>query len=478
MLKSWMILLLFFCAFAFSQEEDVPSPENNECEEVCCEHITLTLDTAISRALNFNRQLFNSVDAKIKSEYAVALAESEFEIKIVPNGRAGYVGGGREGDGSTIGVGADFNKRFQNGTRISVSPSLLRGPDHYYNDVAVTITQPLLRGLGREYQLSGLRGAEYGFRSSLRGLFTSQLQLIVKTISSLYDVVKAKKNVELNTESFTRVQKSYQAAKLKEKIGLSDGMDVYRAETELQQAEDQLVSAQERLQEVEDNLKDLLAYPLDTCIEVEVPLIYTPNNTCAEEAIKLALANRVEMDQAEDQWQENIRLSKMAKENLWPEMNVVLNYSNRGRDPYFGRSWTCHREDMWGVGFTTSTDFNLYGEKIAYEQSLMSVQAAERNMDQVKANLILDVKRALRNLQRADKKIALQEKQIHTAEGQMYLSKLKFDRGMANNFDVIQAEKNLRNAQVTYWNAIIEHIVGEYQFLLATGMLIDKPCIQ
>jgi uncharacterized protein YqgC (DUF456 family) len=46
---------------------------------------------------------------------------------------------------------------------------------------------------------------------------------------------------------------------------------------------------------------------------------------------------------------------------------------------------------------------------------------------------------------------------------------------MANNFNVIQAGKALRNAQQNHWNAIIDHIIGEFQLLAAMGLLIDKP---
>jgi outer membrane protein len=81
-------------------------------------------------------------------------------------------------------------------------------------------------------------------------------------------------------------------------------------------------------------------------------------------------------------------------------------------------------------------------------------------------------------LDRAYERIHLQEEQIKTTEGELYLAKIKFDRGMADNFNVIQAEKSLRSAQQTYWTALIDHVVGEYQLLAAIGLLIDKPNIR
>jgi len=302
--------------------------------------------------------------------------------------------------------------------------------------------------------------------------------LISRTIQGLYEVVKAQKAVFLQEASYQRIKKFYQAAKLKEKIGLSDALDVYRAEIEWRHAEDDLTSSQERLQETEDSLKDLLALPLETCIQVDVPLNYSENNFSLDEALAVALNNRIEIDQADDQWKQNYRLSCIAKKNLLPDLNLVVSYSNWGQNELFTRSCTRDRESTWGVGFTTSTDFDPVRDTIAYEQSLMAIQTAERGIEQIKTNISLEVRKVLRHLNRMDKRIDIQAQQINTAQGELYLSQLKFDRGMADNFNVIQAEKSLRIAQLSYWNALIDRIVGEFQFLAALGRLTDKPNIK
>lgn len=439
--------------------------------------VVLTLETALSRALNYNRQLQNTVDGEVKAEYNLSLAESEFDIDYSPNGRTGYTGGKKEGTGVAAGCGIDISKKFTTGTVITLSPSFLKTPDHYHTTLNVLVAQPLLRGFGKEYQLANIKGAQFGLRSARRNLYIAQVQLVIRTTQAMYEVIKAHKALELNNESYERVKRAYQAAKLKEKIGLSESLDVYRAEIELQSAEDSLVTSQERLQDTEDTLRDILALPLNAPLKIELPLIYTESKLNPDQGIQLALENRIEMDQAEDQWRESFRLSKIAKNRLLPDISVLFDYTSCGFDEVFTDSCFCKRENKWGVGFTTNGDFNPTGEQYAYEESLMAINSSERGMEQTKATLTLEVKKAIRNLQRAFKRIALQEEQIHSSEGQLYLAQLKFERGMANNFDVIQAEKTLRTAQITYWSAIIDHIVGEFQLLAAIGLLTDKPCI-
>lgn len=447
-------------------------------EEPCQGELTLTLESAISLALNNNRSLMNTTESVTKAEYQVSVAEYDFDWQVSPNAEIGYIGGGSVGSGTSCGGGFDFSKKLRCGTTFTVSPFIQRAHEHWNANMKTVMTQPLLRGRGREYTQSQLRGAEFSLRSSQRSLYTAQAQLIVRTVTSMYEIIKAKKNVQLNEASLKRIEKFYQAAKLKEKIGLSDALDVYRAEIEQRRAEEAHTAAQEKLQDCEDTLRDILALPMDTCLTVEIPLKFSPVNISSEEAIDISQKNRIEILQAEDQWCESRRLSMISKENLWPELNMVVNFSNNGSDAILVDScnWR-NRESRWGIGFTSSSDFNPVGLKSAYEQSLLAIDAANRNIDQTRANITLETKRALRHLERASQRIELETEQIKTSEGELHLSQIKFDRGMANNFDVIQAEKNLRSAQLNYWNALIDHIIGEYKLLEALGLLMEKPQI-
>ena len=458
---------LFIALFIFIQ--CCQASEDSSC-------LMLTLPDAVSRALQYNRQLSQSVEGLTKAQYGVDLAESEFQISVTPNSQAGMFGGDHARTGWRMGGGLNIEKKFTKGTRLFFVHYLIKTRHHYLTDIQGTLTQPLLRGLGKEAQLAGIRGAQFAFRTAYRSLYLAQVQLILRTIQALYDIIKAEKIVQLQEESLTRLQKFYQAAQLKEKMGLSNGLDLYRAEIELRQSEDALTSALEKVEEQRDFLKDLLSLPLDTDICLDVPLFCTPRPIELEQAIQSAFTNRIEMDQALDEKRENERLARLAKHNLYPELNLVLNYSNVGRSRSLGQC-SRHRENVWGIGFTTSTDFNPLWERVAYEQSLMAVDSALKGIDQMKATLVLDIKKTVRQLERLAKRMLLQEKQIQTAEGELKLTTIKFQHGMADHFHVLQAEKTLRTAQQHYWSSLIDHMMAEFQLLSAMGLLIDKPQI-
>lgn len=443
-----------------------------------CETIILNLESALTIAFNQNRQLMNAEDSTVNAQFQVNLVASEFDLQIRPKGDVGYVGGGKAGTGAAVGSGIDFAKKFTYGTRFNISPAFQKANNQYNTTLTMLISQPLLRGFGKEYTLSNLRGAQFGFRTSVRSFFSAQNQLFVRTITALYEMLKAEKSVLLNSESHARVRKLFQASTLKAKLGLSDPLDVYRAEIEMRQAEDALKGATERLEASEDQIRDILALPPEITITLDLPIAYTPHLLDLDEAIATALDNRVELAQALDQQDESMRLSCVAKERLLPEVNLVMNYANRGNNEIFTSTWDWkRRESTWGVGFTTSTDFNPVAERAQYEQSLIAWEASGRNVDQVSANLTFEVKRSIRQLERTRERIELQKKQIHSAHGELRLAQIKFDRGMGNNFDLIQAEKSLRGAELTYWHALIDHIIGEFQLQGILGLLLETPRI-
>lgn len=437
--------------------------------------LVLTLEQGINLVLSSARRTGGADATLTQAEINLELAESDFELKITPKGDAGYVGGGQAGGGLTLGTGVELYKKFSSGTRVYFRPSFMKAAHEYRSNLQTSITQPLLRGFGKEYNLSPLYGAQYSQRTACRGLYLTQIRLILQTVQAMYEIARQKAFVALEKESMQRIQKFCVSTKMKERIGLCDALDVYRAEIELKRAEESLNQSLDRLQDAKDSLRDILALSLDQPIDVDVPIEWNPHPISLDDAIKAALENRIEIDQAEDNLDESYRLQCLAKNNLDPELNLVVDYTSFRRDEVFTRSWTNKRDSSFGIGFTTSTDMQHLSETAAFERSMLASDEALRNVQQVNDNVILDVKRAVRALKRTQEKIANQEIQIENSQKEFYLSRLKFEHGKANNFDLVQAEKNLRIAENGLISSIIDHKIGEFRLLASLGILADKP---
>lgn len=433
--------------------------------------LRLDLETGMRLALSTERRMGGAIANVTIADLNLELLESDFDLQIIPRGDTGYVGGGRAGSGVTVGGGIDLYKRFPCGTKVSIQPSLMKAANDYQTNLRIRITQPLLRGFGKEYNFAGIYAAQYASRNARRALYQTQIHQILRVVQGLYEVIKQEQLVKVDNETQERMKKFCVSVKVKEKINLCDSLDVYRAETELKNAEDSFNQSSERLQEAKDNLRDTLALPLDMDIQVDVPIEYNPITLSLEEALEIALQNRIELDRAADRLQDTRRLLRLEKENQWPDLNFTADYSSFICDEVFTSVWTDKRESKWGFGFTTSG----VPKNNNFEQCLLSLREAERNIEQVRDDIILEVKRTLRILQRASDRIILQDEQINNAQKEYHLARLKFEHGLASNFDLIQAEKNLRAAQTSLIGAIIEHRVTEFRLLSVLGTLTDKP---
>jgi outer membrane protein TolC len=139
----------------------------------------LTLEDAINRALKANRGLADAFDQVEGARLTIVSAEAEFELKIFPGAEVGITGASGEDSDDTIGVGISLQKRFAVGTDLSVRPNVQKTGDIYQTSIDTSLTQPLLRGFGREFNLSGLYGAEFGARSARRSLYLTQVSTVL-----------------------------------------------------------------------------------------------------------------------------------------------------------------------------------------------------------------------------------------------------------------------------------------------------------
>ncbi|MBI4797915.1 MAG: TolC family protein [Desulfarculus sp.] len=122
----------------------------------------------------------------------------------------------------------------------------------------------------------------------------------------------------------------------------------------------------------------------------------------------------------------------------------------------------------------TSSDLNRTAENATFQRSLLSVQAAVRNREDRRDDVIRQVRRELRSLRRGQERIANQQEQIRQAEGQLELAQVKFQHGLTDNFTLLEAENRLRQSQTTLLSLVVDYIVGTYRIRAVLGTLVER----
>ncbi|MDY6837292.1 MAG: TolC family protein [Thermodesulfobacteriota bacterium] len=432
--------------------------------------MSLTLEEAINLALEANRNLLISTSNLESQTLFLTSAQSEFELKFAPS-----VTGDASDDYKSIGSEISLDKKLKMGPRATLTPGIAISDvgDKYSGRTALSLEMPLLRDFGREVTLDSVRSSEFSVRTAERSLYFTRVNTVLDTVFGVYDIIKQRELVELYDSQVKRLNGHAETAKIKEKVGLATPIDIYRAEIRLKDAEDSLTQAREALSSSEDALKLILAMPLDTSIAVTAPVEYDPINVNIDDAVEIAHNNRVELEGQRDQIREVERRSRVYKHRLLPQLNVVMNYEKYGTSDDFSES-TRLDEDRWSINLVSTTDWARTAEKAAFRQSLLDIKTARLDLEARRDEITREVRRQLEALRKSRERIEIRSEKIKQAKGKLALAKIKFNYGMANNFDVIEAETELQQAQVDLLSTEVEYIVGTYNLRAVLGTLIER----
>lgn len=431
-----------------------------------------TLEDCVNRALQASRGILDAEVTALSADYSIAAAQAAFELRLFPTASASTTSGSDEDDFVTAGF--DLVKRTRTGATASLSPSISRISGDYSGGYVASISQPLLRGRQREFVENALDGTRYFARASRRSLYLTQVSTTLATVSSVMDVVRLREARRLGEEAAERALGHVRAARARERAGLANGLDVVRASQQATRAADALNTAQQAYGDALDSLRLLLALPLDVPLVVEAPLVVEDITITAEEALRLALANRVELEQAEDDVNEALRRSRVAAIDTQPDLNLNLSVAQFGSGPNVGEGLELDGPSLT-VGLGSTSDLWRTVERARLAQTKLSTQVVRRRMELQRDQVIRDVRRALRDLERDTERIALQETQVDQATGKLRAARIKFERGVATNFDLIEAEEELRSAEVSLITAVAATMVDGYALRAALGTLVERP---
>ena len=101
----------------------------------------------------------------------------------------------------------------------------------------------------------------------------------------------------------------------------------------------------------------------------------------------------------------------------------------------------------------------------------IEVAARARAVRQQELQVEGEVRAAVRELERIRKSVELQKKGVEVAEQQRRLATLRYQRGLASNFDVVDAEGSLVLARSALVNLLTSYQVARIELMRVTGGL-------
>jgi outer membrane protein TolC len=441
---------------------------------------TLTVSQAVDEALARNDRVIDQHDTDERAGLEIRSARNAFEPKIVPNIRGSF--GQTDVADQTYRV--DVSKRFATGTQIqgglgtsTAQVPTLAGDLRYYNtDTTVMITQPLLKGFGVAVNRRALTSAEVHQANAARDRAILTQQITVDVASAYYRVVAQEALIQVSRQAFDRARQLRDASEAKLGAGLVSQLDVLRAQQLASQAQLQLFDAQGAAEDARDQLRFLMGRDSAASFAVATDIPRVIDDLPVEEAINRALTNRADLQSAVAEADDAARSIAYARNQLRPQVDVNFALTRRQTADAF---WGSFGVDgfQFATFFTISSPVDRTPELIAYQNAFIDRDRQRRNVETLRRRIADDVRRQLRQRDRLVRNLAAVENTVELARREVEVARLRFERGLSNNLDVVTAETSLSTAESSRILALAELASGRLTLRATLGILDPRKDI-
>jgi outer membrane protein TolC len=186
------------------------------------------------------------------------------------------------------------------------------------------------------------------------------------------------------------------------------------------------------------------------------------------------MKNRPDLRAQEIRVEDASRRLRIARNDLLPTLDSNFNYSISNFGGLNNSPGVQDNAKTWSGTLTLSYPLPITSTKINIEQQAVQLRREDRSLVEKKESITRDVKNDLRNVVRLQEQIPIVKGQTESAEKKLKIANFRFDRGLADNFDIVDAENNLILAKQTITKSIADYLVAKYQLKRDMGVLKEE----
>jgi outer membrane protein TolC len=340
--------------------------------------------------------------------------ETRFDHRNEPVGNVLTTGNSDRFKQDEWAVAGGLRKKLITGTEVQVKQELSRIDNNsiYFTPnpqtratLSLQVVQPLLRGAGMAYNRSIMQIARLDSEVAMHEFIRqseSHLLEIARTYWALY------------AARVTYLQKAKlieDTAHIADELGARQKVDaqksqLFRAQSALADRRSQLIRAEAAIRNAQDRLKTLTSDPSltgEAYIEI-IPrdrLVLSNKGADAQSAARTAMENRPEIQQAFLQLRAASLRQNMSKNELMPELNLVLSGTLGGLDDdyggAYGREWNTGGPG-YGAALVFSFPLENHAAKARYERRRIEMRQQINQLKTTIDTVMLEVKVSAREV--------------------------------------------------------------------------------
>jgi outer membrane protein len=427
----------------------------------------VTLGELVAVALAQHDDVSAARDEEARARLTVRLAASEFTPRVegLANGAFG------SGEAANQRVGLSASQRFAFGPELRFASTAGASQNQfgtfYTSSTALTLTQSIW---GRARDSRAVALARSRADQAGRQLALVEQRVAVDVARLYYQLVASRQRLEVAQQGERQATLLVDQSKARLQVGRVSQLDVFRAEQLAAEARLQVLETSASIEDAKDDIRFLLRVGPSLDVEPEPGLQFAYGRMSADEAVAQALRTRPEVAAAEAEVRHAEVREAMARSALRPTLDVGVAFTRFRAAADVG--------DTLGVdGFRPGAFVNLLAPigrtegGVALANAGIDLSGRRRALETTRLAIANEARRGTRRVDQLLASLTLAEAHVGLAEQERELARVRYQRGISNNLDVVNAETSVMRAKGRRSELLGQLAVAHLELRLALGTL-------
>ena len=295
------------------------------------------------------------------------------------------------------------------------------------------------------------------------------INLAAQVSKLFYDIILTTQQLKVTQEDINRIELSLKDAYYQYQSGIADKTDYKRATISLNNAKAQKKSGDESLKAKYAYLKELLGYPLYKDIDLVYDTAQMEQEIFLDTLQDVDFNNRIEIQQLETQKKLQQYNLQYYKWSFLPDVYAFGNYNLNFLNNQFSKLYSASYPNSF-MGLTLSLPIFQGGKRLQQiKQAQFQIKQADNAIRSFQNNINTQYQNALAAYKGNLSNFFSLKENLSLANEVYEVIRLQYRSGVKAFLEVINAETDLRTAQINYYNALYEVLSSKIDVARALG---------
>ena len=343
--------------------------------------------------------------------------------------------------------------------------------------LTLSLSQPLLKGLGKQVTERGITTADDAMDLSLASWSQVALNTAAEARNRFLTLAKARENLATRKASLAVARRVHEENEARVNAGVLAAFELLDSELGVLAREKDLLDAELAERDAADQLLLTLHLPPGTVLELpDTPWTDVPDPS-EEEALEVALRRRPDLSKARtslrtaefnEEISRNLALPSLSLEGSAGVTGIAKDYGNALDDMKSGSN------PSWSVGLLFSVPLGNGAARADVAAARLKASQARAVVAVLEESAGLEIRAALRALKTRRKQDEVARKGVSVAEIRLASNLKRGKLGLSTTKDVLEAEANLTQAREALSGARADFQSALTSLWKSTGELLDR----